>query len=263
MGGASLPRALGQQTGKGVDVAGRGRRSTGKAFRRGILLRARLHDGAQQVDEDRLPFRGHQDVAGRYVTVGRTVLMQVGQCRAQNVQERGQVGGTQPSPCPQDHVESRSFDEVHDDARTVLGQRHHFPDGHQTRVTQHAQIGQAPQDGGSSASLGQVDDPDHHMVPLRIQSTTRSTGSGGAPHDLANGVALLREGAECRVGNARLGIGCRKRGRASGAGATRPTSRHGTAPEPFAAGGTTWRAVGRVGARRRAHAFHGHHGTPG
>ena len=149
---------------------------------------------------------GHQDVAGRYVPVGRSMLVQVGQCRAQNVQERGQPGDVQPSSRPQDHVESRPFNEVHDDACPVVGQRDHLPHGHQARVAQDAQIGQAPQDGGSSAPAGQVDDPDDHMAALRIEATARGAGGSGAPHDLTDGVALLRQGAERRVRDARLRV---------------------------------------------------------
>ena len=73
-----------------------------------------------------------------------TVLMKIGQCRAQTVQERGQPGDVQPSSRPQDHVESRPVDEVHDDARPVLGQRDHFPHGGQAGMAQDAQIGQPP-----------------------------------------------------------------------------------------------------------------------
>ena len=149
---------------------------------------------------------GHQDVAGRYVPVGRSMLVQVGQSRAQNVQERGQPGDVQPSSRPQDHVESRSVDEVHDDARPALGQRDHFPHGDQAGVAQDAQIGQAPQDQGSSAPAGQVDDPDDHMASLRIQATARGAGGSGAPHNLTDGVALLRQGAKRRIGNARLRV---------------------------------------------------------
>ena len=207
---------------------------------------------------------GHQDVAGRYVPVGRSMLVQVSQCRAQNVQERGQPGDVQPSSRPQDHVESRPFNEVHDDACPVVGQRDHLPHGHQARVAQDAQIGQAPQGGGSSAPAGQVDDPDDHVTPLSVQPTARGAGGCRAPHDLTNGVALLRQGAECRVGNARLRVGGRQRGCARGADTPRPGPTEGqvTAPGPGTVGGTVSRAVGRAGARRRAHTLHGHHGAP-
>ena len=153
-----------------------------------------------------MPIGGHQDVATRHVPVGRSVLVQVRQCRAQNVQERGQRGDVQPSSRPQNHVESRPVDEVHDDARPMLGQRDHLPHGDQAGVAQDAQVGQAPQDYGSSTSVGQVDDPDDHMAALHIEATARGAGGSGTPHGLTDGVALLRQGAERRVRDARLRV---------------------------------------------------------
>ena len=44
--------------------------------------------------------------------------------------------------------------------------------------------------------MWQVNDPDDHMTALRIQAAPRRAGSGGAPHDLADGVALLGQSTQ-------------------------------------------------------------------
>jgi len=108
------------------------------------VLRASLHDGAQEVDENREPLGGHYDVADRDVTMSGTVLMKIGQRRAQNIQKSRQMGVVEPSARPENHVQPGSVDEVRDDARPVLGQGHHLPHGRQAGVTQDAQIGQPP-----------------------------------------------------------------------------------------------------------------------
>ncbi len=73
-----------------------------------------------------------------------TVLMKIGQRRAQNIQKSRQMGVVEPSARPENHVQPGSVDEVRDDARPVLGQGHHLPHGRQAGVTQDAQIGQPP-----------------------------------------------------------------------------------------------------------------------
>ena len=141
----------------------------GAPARGGAVLRPRLHHGPQQVDEDRAPVSGHQDVTGRDVAVSDAVLVQVGQGRAQNIQKGRQLVDVESSPGSQNHVESGPVDEVRDDTRPVLGQGHDLPHGHQTGMTQHTQIGQSSQDGCTAAAGRQVNDPDHHVTSLSIQ----------------------------------------------------------------------------------------------
>ena len=192
-----------------------------------------------------------------------TVLVETGQCRPQDVQESGQVGDVESSPSPQDHIEPGSVDEVHDDSRPLLGQGDHLPHSHQTGVSQHAQIGQPPQDPCSATPVRQVDDPDDDIVALDVQATPRRAGSRGAPHHLTDGVALTRQSAECRVGNARLGIGHQEAGGMRPARTTaskhratrRPRSTSTTCISDFTIG----RLVIGTGAHRWAHAFHGHY----
>ena len=173
------------------------------------------------------------------------VLVQVGQGRAQYIQKGRQLVDVESSPGSQNHVESGPVDEVRDDARPVLGQGHDLPHGHQTGMTQHTQIGQSSQDGCTAAPGRQVNDPDHHVTSLSIQPAPRRARSGGAPHDLADGIALLRQDVERRDRDTRLGVGGREP-----AGSGIAASRHqATSWSPVPAA-TIGRTIRRARARR-------------
>lgn len=156
--------------------------------------------------------------------------MEVGQRRTQDVKEGGQVGDAEPPSGPQHDIEPCTINEVHDDSRSLLGQRHHLPHGHQTGVTQHTQISQPSQDARPTTPTRQVDDPDDDMAPLCVQPTTRRAGDGRAPHHLTDGVSLLSQGPQRRGRNTGLGIGDRSSEGTWSAGDTAP--RHWTACRP-------------------------------
>ena len=156
-----------------------------------------------------MPVQGDDHVARRHVTVGQALLGQVGQGRADGVQERGALLVAQAPPRPEHHGQIRPRHELDADHRPLPGQGDDLVDRGDPRVPQAAQGAEPLQDPVASRAPGQVEEVDGHGPVLAVQAPD---GRGPPRTPAAQGLSQGEPGG----GEDPQGVGVQAQGRVRG-----------------------------------------------